>query len=368
MSASTQSHLMASFFVVLMMGLITAGCQNNQSSETSSRKKQKIHHVSLARAERQTLPVIYSVPGTIVPKERLQVTSRLNGIIEAIHVDEGDVVEPGMILVEIDDTQIKARILRAQASLSSVLAEKRDADEDVKRFQALAKTQALAQDQLRDALVRKTQAEAAVAQARAELEAARKERRYAQLISPSRAQVRERVQDPGELATTGTPILYLDVLGPMELEIFLPSSRIDAVTLGQVVDVYLQSNDAPLSGKIGSIIYSADKITRNCKIKITLPTNRRLTPGQFAQAHIKLGNNSAILLPESAVTKRAGIGGVFIVDGAGTARFRSVRIGRVWQDKHEVLAGVDSGMLVILDPPPGIREGDKIEQAVFSGD
>ncbi|MEN8178297.1 MAG: efflux RND transporter periplasmic adaptor subunit [Pseudomonadota bacterium] len=364
MSPFSQSHMMTSLLVILITSLMTAGCQKNQSSETISSNIQTIHHVSLIKIERQNLPVIYPVPGTVVPKERLQITSRINGIIEAIHVDEGDVVEPGIVLVEIDDTQIEARIKGADASLSSALAEKRDAGEDVKRFQGLAKTQALAQDQLRDALVRKTQAEASVAQARAELEAARKERRYAQLISPSRAQVRERLQDPGELATTGTPILQLDALGPMELEIFLPSSRIDAVTPGQDVDVYIQSGDIPLRGKVGSIIHSADEITRNCKIKITLPNHSRLTPGQFGRAHLILGQSSDILVPTTSVTERAGIEGVYVSDEMGHVRFRSLRLGKAWQDKHEVLAGIEAGAWVILDPPVRLREGDRVKQAM----
>ena len=202
----------------------------------------------------------------------------------------------------------------------------------------------------------------------AELVAARQERRYTRITSPVRAQVRERLQNAGDLASAGTPILRLDVLGVMDLEIFVPSSRINGIDMGQDVDVYLQSNDTPLQGQVGSVVYSADSVTRSCKIKITLPNEGHLTPGQFGRAHLILGQSSVILVPVASVTERAGIEGVFVSDEAGVTRFRSVRLGRAWQDKREVLAGIEAGVRVVLEPPVRLRDGDRIKRTVTNGD
>ena len=353
---------------MVTLALMLAGCQNDPSNQIPPGRVSNTHSAAIAKVERQTLPVIYPVPGTVVPKERLQVASRVTGIIDRIHVDEGDVVEVGDVLIEIDDAQVTAAIKSAEAGLSASSADLDDARDDVRRFRDLAKTQALAEDKLRDALVRQTQTEATVAQARAELVAARQERRYTRIISPVRAQVRERLQDAGDLASAGTPILRLDVLGAMELEIFVPSSRIKGIDLGQDVDVYLQSNDAPLQGEVGSIVYSADRVTRSCKIKIRLPNEGHLTPGQFGRAHLILGQSSVMLVPVASVTERAGIEGVFLIDESGITRFRSVRLGRAWQDKREVLAGIEAGVRVVLDPPARLRDGDRIERAGTDGD
>lgn len=267
---------------MMTLVLMLAGCQNDPSNQIPSGRVPNTHSLAIAKVERQTLPVIYPVPGTVVPKERLQVASRVIGIIDRIYVDEGDVVEVGDALIEIDDAQVTAAIKSAEAVFSASKADLDDARDDVRRSRELAKTQALAEDKLRDALVRLTQTEATVAQAQAELVAARQERRYTRITSPVRAQVRERLQNAGDLASAGTPILRLDVLGVMDLEIFVPSSRINGIDMGQDVDVYLQSNDTPLQGQVGSVVYSADSVTRNCKIKITLPNEGHLTPGNLA--------------------------------------------------------------------------------------
>lgn len=350
---------------MLIWVLMIGGCLNDQSDQIAPSRVPITHSVSMAKVERQTLPVIYPVPGTVVPKERLQVASRVTGIIERIYVDEGDVVDVGDVLIEIDDAQVIAAIKSAEAGLSAANADLKDARDDVNRFRGLAKTQALAEDQLRDALVRVTQTEAAVAQAHAELVAARQERRYTRITSPVRAQVRERLQDAGDLASAGSPILRLDVLGAMDLEIYVPSSRINGISVGQDVEVHLQSNDIPLQGQVGSVVYSADNVTRNCKIKITLPNHSRLTPGQFGRAHMILGQTSVIIVSAASVTERAGIKGVFVSDETGHVRFRSLRLGKAWQDKHEVLAGIETGAWVVLDPPVRLREGDLVKQAML---
>ncbi|MCB1830121.1 MAG: efflux RND transporter periplasmic adaptor subunit [Gammaproteobacteria bacterium] len=352
---------MAARLLVLLWVLVIAGCQVDQSNQIVLESVPNTHSLAIARVERQMLPVVYPVPGTVVPKEHLQIASKLHGIIDRIHVDEGDLVDVGDLLVEIDDAQVTAAIKSAEASLSAANTDLKDARDDVKRFRGLARTHALAEDQLRDALVRVAQTEAAVTQDEAQLIAAREERRYTRIITPVRAQVRERLQDTGDLAVAGAPLLRLDVLGAMDLEVFIPASRIDGIHLGQNVDVYLHANDIPLQGQVRSIVYSADKVTRNCKVKIGLPNEDRLMPGQFGRAHIVLGQSSAMLVPAASVTERAGIEGVFIRNDKGTARFRSVRLGKVWRDKREVLAGIEVDDWVLLDPPARLREGDNVK-------
>ena len=349
---------------LLISLVMIVGCQADQSTENSTGRTPLTHSVSMVKVERQELPAIYPVPGTVVPQERLQITSKITGIIEQIYVDEGDIVDVGDTLVEIDNAQVTAAIKSAEANLSASKADLRDAQDDVRRFRELAKTKSLAEDQLQDAQVRVTQADSAVAQAQATLLAARQEQRYTRIISPVRAQVRERLQDMGDLAVTGTPILRLYGLGAMKLEIFVPTTRINEISKDQTVDVFLQSHDIPLQGQVESIVYSADKVTRNCKIKIALPNQSRLTPGQFGRANLILGQSSALLVPVASIAERAGIEGVFVRDELETIRFRSVRLGRDWQNKREVLAGIEAGDWVVLDPPTELHDGDRVKQVM----
>jgi RND family efflux transporter MFP subunit len=350
-------------FIVLTVLNMLAGCGEDRGTDSLQAHQSTVHDVNLFRMAERVQPVIYEVPGSVVPAQRLQITSRISGFIELVHVDEGDRVELGAALVDIDDAQLEANIRAAEASLVSAKADLADAGADVERYQSLATKQVLAEDQLRDARVRSALASAQVEKMQAELDARREDRRYVRLTSPARALVRERLRDPGDLITAGEPVLRLDVLGPMEFEVFVPSTQVGAVSSGQAVEVVLDHAGTPLMGKVISVVYSADPTTRRYKVRIALPDDSRLAPGQFGSAQLRVGEESVTILPDAAVAERAGIEGVFVIDGENTARFRSVRSGRRWSKEREVLAGVESGSTVVMKPPTDLRDGDRVRES-----
>ena len=169
------------------------------------------------------------------------------------------------------------------------------------------------------------------------------------------------------MASAASPILRLDVLGPMELEAYLPSTRIANVVIGQNVDVYIQSEQSPLAGTVKSIVRAADKVTRRSKVRIALPEKQSLSPGQFGRADIVLGKELLTVIPLEARTERAGIEGVFIVSEDNAVHFNSVQLGRVYKDYQEVLAGPETGAAVVLNPPAQLHEGDRVMKVSLDG-
>ncbi|MEA1890556.1 MAG: efflux RND transporter periplasmic adaptor subunit [Pseudomonadota bacterium] len=353
--------------MTLLLTLMLAGCGDNQPEQEVSLKPANFHKVEVTQVEKLYFHTVYSVPGTIVPSKRLQITSRVTGYIKEISVDEGDIVEPGVILVKIDNAQVEASIKSAEAGVASAQAELDEAHADVKRFKRLVSSKTITEDQLRKAMVRQTSAKAKLTRALAELKSNQQEQQYTHITSPVRAQVRERLQDPGDLASAASPILRLDVLGPMELEAYLPSTRIGNVAIGQNVDVYIQSEQNPLTGTVKSVVRAADKVTRSSKVRIALPEKQSLSPGQFGRADIVLGKELLTAIPLEARTERAGIEGVFIVDEDDAVHFRSVQLGREYKDYQEILAGPEAGAAVVLNPPAQLHENDRVMRVSLDG-
>lgn len=360
------TQVQAWVFFVGLCGLLVA-CDGVPPDASTLSQSTIYYQLPLVKVEQKTFPIVFSAPGTVVPQERLQVASRISGFIHHVFVDEGERVEADTVLVEIDDAQVEAAIRGAEAALSAARVDLLDAQEDMERFRVLTQTQALAEDQLRDAQVRVAQTQARVAQAQADLDAKRQDRQYARITSPVRAQVRERLRDPGDLVTLGDPILRLDVLGPMELEVFIPVTRVDAVSVGQPVEIELGSIDERLTGQVTSVVHSADPVTRRCKVRIALPEDTHLAPGQFGRIHLVLGQELVTVLPAPAVVTRAGIEGVFTMEVQDTVRFRSVRLGRRWKDYRELLAGIDVGAHIVLQPTLALRDGDRVQQNTRDG-
>jgi len=351
----------------LLLTLMLVACDDNQPKQEDLLKPVNFHKVKVTQVEKLYFHTVYSVPGTIVPSKRLQITSRVTGYIKEISVDEGDIVEPGVILVKIDNAQVEASIKSAEAGVVSAKAELDEAYADVKRFKRLVSSKTITEDQLRKAIVRQTSAKANLTRAQAELKSNQQEQQYTHITSPVRAQVRERLQDPGDMASAASPILRLDVLGPMELEAYLPSTRIANVVIGQNVDVYIQSEQSPLAGTVKSIVRAADKVTRRSKVRIALPEKQSLSPGQFGRADIVLGKELLTVIPLEARTERAGIEGVFIVSEDNAVHFNSVQLGRVYKNYQEVLAGPEEAAAVVLNPPIQLHEGDRVAQVSLHG-
>jgi len=344
--------------------IVLSACEAGEPPAQSN-YSQAIHDVEVSKIEQQILPVILPVPGTVISKERLKVASRITGFIEKITVDEGDIVKPGDTLVEIDNAQIEAAIKGADAAVLAAKADLLDAKDDVKRIKKLVKSKTMAEDDLRNAEVRRAQAKATLATAEAELVAKRQDRRYSHIISPVHAQVRERLRDPGDLAAAGEAILQLDVLGDMELEVYLPSTSISSISIGQSVNVKVTSCNELLTAKVTSIVRAADEVTRRYKVRLLLPPDDNLTPGQFGQAQFVLGDEDVIVVPVSAITERAGIEGVFVKDVSNKLYFRSIRLGKTWrldssQPVREILAGLEVETLVVTNPSSLLRDGDMV--------
>lgn len=350
-------------FVTAVIAVLSA-CEINEAPVQPGNSV-TTHSVQVSKIEQQTLPIILSVPGTIISKQRLKVASRITGFIENIAVDEGDMVKPGDTLVEIDNVQIEAAIKGADAAMLAAKADLLDASSDVERIKKLVQSKTLAKDDLRNADVRLAQAKATLASAEAEFVAKKQDRRYSHIVSPVHAQVRERLRDPGGLAVAGEPILHLEVLADMELEVHLPATIVNTISLAQSINVKIKSSDELLIAKVSGIVRAADEVTRRTKVRLLLPPDENLMPGQFGQAQFVVGKKNIPVVPVSAITDRAGIEGVFIKDASNKLRFRSIRLGITgWPGTsravREVLAGPTVGTLVVISPTALLSDGDSI--------
>jgi RND family efflux transporter MFP subunit len=344
-----------------LLALGSTGCgPHDADNQASAARRQEALPVRVQGLERVVLPRLYPVPGQIVPAHRVQISSRIRGFIRRVAVEEGERVQAGDVLVEIDPTEVRAAIAQARAAQRSARADLADAGADVKRFEQLVSQQALPEDRLRKARLRLQQARAALAQAHAQLKAKEADLAYVEIRSPLRAVVVERRLDPGTLVGIGVPILHLDGLDELRFETHVPAQRAARLSIDQPVTVRLDTHPGPIMGRISHIVHSADPVTRRCKVKIALPADETLLPGAFGKAMIPLGAHPVAVVPVSALVERAGIEGVFIAGPDHRARFRGVRTGRHWGEKRELLAGVDVGERVILAPPPRLHEGDPI--------
>lgn len=302
--------------------------------------------VAIAKVTQQ--PFFYEAVGTVTARTASTVSSKLMGVVRTVHVQEGDQVGKGDLLVTIDQRQVKAQLERA-------LANAEVAEKEYRRFQQLLKEQSASQQEFDRALARHREAQAAVA-------AARVSQKDARVRAPYDGRVVAKMINPGDLASPGTPFLTLEQRGLFWADLVLPERHIQSVRLGLEAKVIVPAlNDLEILGEVGRIVPSADARSRSFQVKVNLPSVPDLKSGMFARVAIPLGGSGRLLIPKTAVVERGQLTGLFIVDDHQTARFRLIRLGKSFGDQVEVVSGLKTKQHYVTVVPLNLKDGDKIQ-------
>jgi len=370
----------------LAVALLAAGCSRQEASHPAAAPSAPIAVKTVTVVSREIADA-YRASGTVRARYTAAVAARIAGQIESIQVQVGDHVRPGELLVRIDSRDLQANLRRAEAGQSeakNAIAEAESATAAARasldlarvthrRFEDLLAKKSVSQQEYDESAARLKGAEAAVqmslskrqqvearmAQAAAEVEAARVMLGFATLAAPLEGTVVERRADPGSMATPGMPLLLIEQAG-LRLEAPVAESRLGTVKTGQTVEVELEGLSRTVSGRVAEIVPAVDAATRTFMVKIDLPATTGLRAGTFGRAAFAGGRRQALLVPQAAVVERGQIQGVYVVEGE-TARLRLVSLGEARGEEREILAGLSGGEKVVVGPPAGLADGGRVK-------
>ena len=344
-------------FAALCAAALLAGCGDDRPPAASPGDAPAVHVETTAAAS--AFPVRYEAAGSVAAERRVKVASRIPAYITAVNFREGDLVREGDLLAALDSTDALAAVHAAEGKLAAARAAERDAEIDLKKFEALAAEGFISDLELRRIRLKRDAAAGDRAEAEGAVRRARNQLRYVDVRSPLEGRVAERLKEPGELAVPGLPILILDSLRNPKFEAGVPAAEVDGIRPGDEVEVAVEGR-LPLKGSVESVAQSAAPGTRTYLVRIALPKDADVRPGAFGRASFRRPDAPSAAVPESALTRRGGLDGVFVVE-EGRTRFAWVRIGRRCAGLVEILAGLRPGESVVLQPSDALRDGARVE-------
>ncbi len=207
------------------------------------------------------------------------------------------------------------------------------------------------------------QASAAVQQAQASVEMAEINLRESVVKSPIDGMVAERLQSLGALVGPSTPIVTV-VSPEMDAVVSVEEAKVWFVSEGQKAEVLVPAySGTAFQAKISTIAPVADSKNRTFVVKARPEDpERKLRPGMFVQVKITppVAAKTA-LVPKDAVATREGKSMVFVLKG-DTVQGRVVTAGPVQNGTVGVTAGLDAGEEVVVSPPAGLKDGDKVRK------
>jgi RND family efflux transporter MFP subunit len=304
---------------------------------------------SLERAEatEQVVEREQVVDAVIEAVNKSTVSSQTSGRITEVLADVDDYVQKGAVIVRFRDRE-------QQAALKAAKAQAAEAQSNYKRVKDLVERKLVPKAQF-------DKAEAALKGANAKVEQAQEQLEHTVVRAPYSGIVMERHVEPGETANPGTPLLTGLSLESLRAIAEIPQFHIDSVRkIGKARVIIPTENGLSVEGTKLTISPYADPNSHTFRVRVDLPQGQHgVYPGMFVKAAFVTGEESRLLIPSKAVVHRSEVTAVYVVDKKGIS-FRQIRVGRQIKDGHtEVLAGLDAGEEVALDP---IRAGVMLKE------
>ncbi len=335
------------FTIVLAIAFL-GSCGDKIEPGTTEKKESSVVKAPVAVAKLTRQPFLYEAVGTVTARTASTISSKLMGVIQTVHVREGDLVKKGDLLVTIDQRQVTAHLAKARAAAEM-------AAKEYKRYQKLLETQSASQQEF-------DRAEAKYRQTQAVVAAAQVSSKDARVRAPYDGRVVAKMINSGDLASPGTPFLTLEQEGFYCTDLVLPERHIQSVQVGKSVKVVVPAmNNRDFDGEVGRIVPMADARSRSFQVKVRMPEGFDYKSGMFARVSIPVGGTRMLLILRSAVVAQGQLNGVFVVDEAGIARFRLVRIGKTVGWQVEIVSGLTDGQRYVSIVPIDMKDGVKIE-------
>ena len=293
-------------------------------------------------------PVVESYPATVVSERTAEIATRMSGTVRQVLVDVGATVRPGDALVELDASDIDARVAAAQAGEELARRSHR-------RVENLARDGAASQQEL-------DQATAALEAARAARVEAEAQNAYAVVRAPFAGIVTYRAVDPGDLALPGLPLLTVVAPGALKVVADLPAQRVGSLDIGRRVWIRVQGTSDAWTARISRVVPALGPGSRTFRVEALLDEATDLVPGAYARLEVEREGEGARWLPVDAIVDRGQLSGVFAVE-SDTLRLRWVRLGQVRDGAVELLSGPRGELTVVRRPGADLADGRRVASA-----
>ncbi len=371
--------------ILLLPLIFLVSCGKHETGKTPA-SKLPAASVQVATVEKRTLPLSEDITGTVRAKMRAVIEAKISGRILTLNAALGQIVKEGEVLAILDAQEMTARVQSAQAMLDQ-------ATRDEQRASGLVATNAISKSEYESTKARLEVAKASVSEAQTMMG-------YAKVTAPFAGVITRKLTEQGDFAAPGKPLLELENPAQLRIEADIPETLIANLKLGDALEIssgqaiaqYRQrpgsdvegdvrrpaprtadptghgaglvtspstATDANTTAKIAEISPAGDPNSRTFPVKLDLPTDSTLHPGQFVRLAVPVRQYEALVIPKASLVQRGQLQIVFVND-TNVAKLRLVRVGRERSEGVEVLSGLDGGESLVTTGAAALQDGQPL--------
>ncbi len=342
------NELRLAILFLATLSLQVAGCSEEETATNARGDWGAPTMVITATVEMRSIVDEIQALGTASANESIEIQPRIASRLERVAFDEGQLVEKGELLVELENSEILAGLALAKASLA-------ESKSIYDRSQSLASTQAISASNLDQLL-------AQVRVNEAQVEAAQARLANTVIEAPFSGRIGLRRVSPGSFVNTQTVITTLDDIEQIKLDFSVPETFLIEVKVG--MNILAQSIVYPgreFAGLVASIDTRLDPVSRAVKVRAIIPNgDGALKPGMFLTVDLRRDQGDVLVAPEQSIVPEGSDQFVFVVVD-GVIEKRKIVIGRRIPGFVVISEGLSEGEQIVTEGTGKVRQGSLIE-------
>ena len=327
--------------------------------------------VGTATVAKGDMPIIDNALGTVTPLATVTVQTQINGQLLEVGFQEGQMVNKGDFLAQIDPRPYQVALEQAQGQLAKDQASLADAKLDLARYEKLVAQNAIATQTLDTQRATVAQDVGVVQTDQAAVDAQKLNLIYCHITAPVGGRVGLRQVDAGNYIQTSntTGIVVVTQLQPISVIFTLPEDSLPAVLTQVHAGQTLQAIALDRTGKtqievgqLATIDNQIDTTTGTAKLRATFAnTTLNLFPNQFVNIKLKVDTlQGTNIVPDAAIQRGAPGTFVYVVKPDNTVTAQPVTLGPDDGEKVAVTKGLEPGQVVVTDGADRLKEGAKV--------
>ena len=306
----------------------------------------------------------FSASGQIETKQHANISTRVMGYVSKVHVQVGDIVKKGQLLININNTDIQAKNAQANAGLNQAKAGFYTAEKDYVRFQKLYKQNSASQKELENVTTQYEIAKAQVEVAKQMQNEIRAMISYTNIKAPFNGVITSKTIHVGDMAKPGMPMLSMEAPSEYIATALVSETNIIHIQKGENVTVFVKSIDKKLQGVVTEISTSSLYTGGQYLVKIALKnvTKTKLFTGMFVTTNFTAKNikSNTITIPKAALIYNGQLTGIYTVSESNTAILRWLKTGNTLGDNVEVFTGISKNEKYIISADGKLYNGVKL--------
>lgn len=330
------------------------GCNNADASDNTDETEEVVARIPVATtsAERTSITSSYRSTATLEAREEADVTSKVNGIVEQILVEEGDYVEKGQVLAILRDQEYRIQAAQTEAELKG-------SEQELKRLKNMAEREMVSADSY-DKLRFQT------AVIRAKHDMAQLNLDETKVVAPISGHIAKRYVKTGNLVQQYQAETLFHIVDQQRLQgiVHLPEHELRHLRKGQTaaltVSAYPNQTYTANVERISPVI---DSNSGTFKVVLAVDNDENmLKAGMFAQLNLHYATrDNVVVLPRYAVQSMDNVHHVFVVNSEGVAEKRDVMLGFETDTHIEITQGVEAGEAVITTGQASLKDQALVE-------